>query len=151
MPLIVKDPVASKSFLRGDQAAAIGINKALGIPCGDPSGEFRVMTFLSARNTPIARRFEIWAPNEARDALVLQAGDCDKNPRLAEDYASATIAKGEGAIGRVWLTGIPAIRNGMPDRYSLPERSAATAGLETVLAVPIVDAARLKAIVAWYF
>jgi hypothetical protein len=151
MPLIVKDLVTSKTFLRREQAADIGINKALGIPYGDPSSQFWVLTFLSARNTPIARRFEIWAPNEARDALIFHAGDCDQNTRLTEEYASAAIAKGEGAIGRVWLTGIPAVREGMPDRYSLPERSAATAGLDTVLAVPMMEAARLKAVVAWYF
>jgi hypothetical protein len=120
-PVIVKDLVTSTAFLRGEQAGEVGMNKGLGIPCAPASGEFWVVTFLSARKTPLARRFEIWAPNDAGDALILHAADCDLNARIADDHATTAVAKGEGAIGRVWLTGIPAVREGHPDPHSLPE------------------------------
>ena len=70
---------------------------------------------------------------------------------MEDHYAAATIAKGEGTIGRVWLTGIPAVRDGSPDPHSLPERSSAAVGLDRVLAVPIMVDAKLKSIVVWYF
>ena len=80
------------------------------------------MTFLSARDTPIARRFEIWVPNEARDALIFHAGDCDQNTQLALDYQSAKVGKGEGTIGQVWLIRDPAVRASIADDLS-PRRA----------------------------
>src|SRR6195256_5114674 len=101
MPLIIKDLYRSKSFLRWQEAVEIGINRGLGIPYPHASGETWVMTLLSAPDTPIARRFEIWTPNAEHDALIFNAGDCDQNTHLAADYQSVKIGKGEGTIGQV--------------------------------------------------
>jgi hypothetical protein len=150
MPLIVKDLYHSKAFLRWKEAVEIGINRGLGIPFPHPSGHMRVMTLLSARDTPIARRFEIWVPNAEQDALIFAAGDCDQNTQLATDYQSARIRKGEGAIGQVWQTGVPAVRDGLAGDLSVASLSAVTAGLSAMVAVPIMDDDGLKAITAWY-
>jgi hypothetical protein len=151
MPLIVKDLFRSTAFLRWQEATEIGINRGLGIPYPHASGQTWVMTFLSARDTPIARRFEIWVPNEAGDALIFQAGDCEQNAQLAADYQSAKVGKGDGAIGQVWLTGIPAVRATIADDPSSAGRSAVAAGLTTMVAVPIMQDRGLKAVVVWYF
>jgi hypothetical protein len=74
MPSIAKDLLDSKSFLRSQQAVEIGINRGLGIPYLHASGHTWVVTFLSALDTPIARRLEIWVPNEAPDALIFSFG-----------------------------------------------------------------------------
>ena len=66
MPLIVKDLEDSRVFLRWKEAMEIGIDRGLGIPYPHPTGQIWVVTFLSARTTPLARRFEIWIPDEAR-------------------------------------------------------------------------------------
>jgi hypothetical protein len=87
MPLIVKDLLNSQSFLRWEQAVQIGINRGLGIPYAHASGQTWAMSFLSARDTPMARRFEIWVPNETREALVFHSGDCDYTAELATEYA----------------------------------------------------------------
>ena len=123
-PLIVKDLFHSQAFLRWQEAMEIGINRGLGIPYTHASGHTWVMTFLSARDTPIARRFEIWVPNDAQDALIFHAGDCDQNTSLATDYQSAKIGKGEGTIGQVWLDGDPAVSASIADDASPAGRSA---------------------------
>jgi hypothetical protein len=151
MPMIVKNLHNSKSFLRWGQAVEIGINRGLGIPYPHASGQMWVMTFLSARDTPIARRFEIWVPNEARDALIFHAGDCDQNTQLVTDYQLARIGRGEGTIGQVWSNGIPAVHQSMAEDPSVAGRSAVAAGLNAMIALPITDDARLKAVVVWYF
>jgi hypothetical protein len=151
MPMIVKDLYRSKAFLRWQQAMEVGINRGLGIPYPHASGHTWVMTFLSARDTPLVRRFEIWVPNEARDALIFHAGDCDQNTLLEADYASARIGQGDGTIGEVWRSGIPAVRASMAGDTSAAGRSATAAGLDTMVAVPIFDQHRPKAIVVWYF
>jgi hypothetical protein len=147
MPMLMKNLYNSSSFLRWEQATQIGINRAFGIPYVQDSGEIWVMTFLSALNTPIARRFEIWVPNANQDALVFQSGDCDTETELADDYASVAIAKGEGALGHVWQTETPLACEHNQHAIS---RSALAARLTSVVAIPVVRD-HLKAVVALYF
>jgi hypothetical protein len=151
MPSVAKDLLDSKSFLRSQQAVEIGINRGLGIPYLHDSGHTWVVTFLSALDTPIARRLEIWVPNEAHDALIFDSGDCDQNSRLAIDHRDTRIGKQDGIIGRVWLTGIPAVLDSCADDPSPIGRSAAAAGMNSALAMPFVHAGQLKAVIAWYF
>jgi GAF domain-containing protein len=151
MPLIVKDLYHSKTFLRWREAVEIGINRGLGIPYPHASGKTWVMTFLSARDTPIARRFEIWVPDGQRDALIFDSGDCDENSQFATDYQTATIGAGEGTIGQVWATGVPAVRDGLAGDPSPAAKSAIAAGLSAMVAMPVTgDEGRVKAVVAWY-
>jgi len=149
-PLIVKDLFRSTAFLRWQQAMEVGINRGLGIPYVHGSGQAWVMSLLSARDTPIARRFEIWVPNASQDALIFDSGDCDQNASLATEYESAKIGKGEGSIGQVWLSGVPAVSANIAGDASPAGRSAAAAGLKTSVALPIMDEAGLKAVVVWY-
>jgi hypothetical protein len=107
------------------------------------------VTFLSARETPIARRFEIWVPASG-GGLVFDSGHCDQDPDLEMGYCSSSIAKGEGAIGRVWLTGVPAVCEDLATDKSVAGRSASLAGLNNMLAMPVIENATLKAVVAMY-
>ncbi len=74
MPLIIKDLHNSKGFLRWEEASEIGINCGVGIPYTTGNDQTWVMTFLSAQATPIAKRFEIWVPDQTRSALVFHSG-----------------------------------------------------------------------------
>ena len=149
MPLIIKDLHNAKGFLRWEDASEIGINCGVGIPytTGDQTW---VVTFLSAQATPIARRFEIWVPNEERSALVFHTGDCSEQSDLATLYAAKTIGRGEGSIGGVWATGMPALTEHLKQDESIAATLARGSGMNQVVALPVIDNARLKAVLAWY-
>jgi hypothetical protein len=151
MPLIVNDLNDSRVFLRWKEALDIGVNSGLGIPYLHPSGRTWVMTFLSARNTPIARRFEIWVPTQDKETLIFHAGDCDQNSEFATAYKSAKIEKNDGAIGQAWASGIATARASLAHEKSVVAQSAAAAGLRAMLAMPFMAGQESKAIVALYF
>ncbi|MFB9263876.1 GAF domain-containing protein [Bradyrhizobium erythrophlei] len=149
MPLIIKDLHNSKGFLRWEEASEIGINCGVGIPY-TTGEETWVVTFLSAQATPIARRFEIWVPNEARTALVFHSGDCSKQADLAALYAAKTIRRGEGSIGGAWATGMPALNEHLKQDESIAASLARTSGMNQVVVLPVIENALLKAVLAWY-
>jgi hypothetical protein len=151
MPLIIKDLHDSKRFLRREEAAEIGINCGVGIPYKTARDQTWVVTLLSAPATPIAQRFEIWVPNEARSALVFHSGDCSSNTDLDTLYAARTIGKGEGSIGGAWATGMPAINENLKHEDAIPASLALASGMNQIVALPVIDNGLLKAVLAWYF
>lgn len=150
MPIIIKDLHNSKAFLRWEEATEIGINCGVGIPYRTGKDETWVMTFLSAQATPIAQRFEIWVPNEARNALTFHSGDCSKGTDLASLYAGKPIGKGEGSIGGAWATGMPAINEHLKVDNSVAAALARDAGMNQIVVLPVIENAQLKAVLAWY-
>ena len=150
MPLIIKDLHNSKAFLRWEEATEIGINCGVGIPYHTGADQTWVMTFLSAQATPIAQRFEIWVPNAARTALTFHSGDCSKGADLASLYAGKSIGKGEGSIGGAWATGMPAINEHLKVDGSIAATLARTSGMNQIVVLPVIENARLKAVLAWY-
>jgi hypothetical protein len=149
MPVLIGDLGHSDTFLRARSADAAGITTGLGIPCLRGPNEVYAVTFLSARSTPIARRFEIWVPAEG-GGLVFENGHCDQDIDIEMGYCSSSIAKGEGTIGRAWLTGVPAVCDDLETDKSVAGRSAGLSGLASMLALPVIDGARLAAVVAMY-
>jgi hypothetical protein len=109
------------------------------------------MTFLSAMGTPIARRIEVWVPTEAREALVLNSGHCDRVPEFTLDHAETRLTRESSLVGRVWALGLPAISENIHEEASALGASAKKAGLSTLMALPVLDAGRLKAVVTFYF
>lgn len=150
MPLIIKDLQNSKRFLRWEDATEIGVNCGVGIPYKTSVDQTWVVTFLSAQATPIARRFEIWTPNAEHDALVFQSGDCDGEIDLDATFSGKTIAKGEGSIGGAWATGMPAINNTLRDDPSIAASAARDGKLNQIVVLPVIESAKLKAVLAWY-
>lgn len=152
MPLIMNELYRPGQFLRWKEALQVGLSTGLGIPClYDPKRTW-VMTFLSALGTPIARRFETWVPANGGDTMRLGSATCDSNPRLAADYASVSIAKGEGIIGQALQSGVPATFEGSANQPSWMKQSLEAAGLEAAVALPVMERdGQSKAIVAWYF
>jgi hypothetical protein len=108
------------------------------------------MTLLSAQATPIARRFEIWAPNEERSALVFHSSDCSRQVDLASLCASKTIGKGQGSIGGAWATGMPALNDYLKLDESIAASLARASGMNQVVVLPVIEKALLKAVLAWY-
>jgi hypothetical protein len=151
MPVIMGDLWNSENFLRKDDARKAGLSKGLGLPVFGQPGQNYVMTFLSAMGTPIARRFEVWVPLENHQALVFNAGHCDSVPDFARDYAATQLHPGDSPISRAWITGIPEINASVAEDSSAIGVSARKAGLEAMLALPVLENGRLKAVVAFYF
>lgn len=151
MPLVMNDLGHTQRFLRRDDARRVGINKGLGLPSPYRAGHDYVLTFLSALGTPIARRFEIWVPDERHASLVFQDGLCDIDPQLSARYAALRLEAGWGLLGNVLLTGLPAVSEHIGSEQTPIGSSAAEAGLSALAALPVLENGRLKAVVGLYF
>ena len=138
LPILMADLGESDSFIRGRDAKNAGITTALGIPLSDIAGQVYMMTFLSAKATPIARQIEIWMPDTDRQRLIFKEGFNENKCNLAALYATKSYAKNEGNLGRVWLSGSPAI-----------VEQAAGNELTSTLLMPIIDKGQLKAIIVF--
>ena len=142
-PVLIENIAAAQGFKRAEEAEHAGITTGLAIPVNGKGRQAYVMTFLSAKATPISKRIQIWQPQG--DQLICQTGHSKRNNELAEIFETLPIAKGAGALGRVWLTGLPTI-TGAHDSYS-PEPD----NLSSMLALPVIEAGKLSAIVTFLF
>ncbi|MGH8474752.1 MAG: GAF domain-containing protein [Methylococcales bacterium] len=149
-PLLIENLGSSESFVRPKEALQAGITTGLGIPCLGGSNEVYVMTFLSAKKTPIAHRIEIWVPNESRERLVFQSGYCDQDSDLHEIYAKTSIARGHGLLGRAWRTGIPSVFANVRQHSLSWDEFARPITFDSVLAMPVIDGGRLTAVVGFF-
>ncbi len=146
MPMLVEDISKISGSTRSIDAQAAGITTGLGIPIINHHGKVYIMTFLSAKAAPIAKRIQIWIPDPLGKQLICQQGYSKNSNNLAEIFETTTVRKGEGALGRVWLTGLPVISGSQVREYN-PELS----DLSSMLAIPVIEQASLKAIVTFLF
>lgn len=146
MPVLREDMDRIAEFGQEADAHQIGINTGLGIPIAHSRDQIYVMTFLSAKATPIAKRIQIWIPDEENNQLVCRQGYSKDSNNLAEIFETLTVKKAVGALGRVWLTGMPLITGNLDIQYN-PELDS----LSSMLAIPVIEQGRLKAIVTFLF
>ncbi|MGZ5008289.1 MAG: GAF domain-containing protein [Methylobacter sp.] len=144
MPVLIEDLGQASAFIRSPEAKKAGITTALGIPVSIVANQVYIMTFLSAKATPIARRIQIWVPDQSGQRLICQSGYSRQNDELAEMFEAVSVRKGEGILGRVWLTGVPAIRDNS-------EGVVVEGRLSSMLAMPVIDGGKLKAVVTFLF
>lgn len=145
MPVLLENIAANSEFIRSTDARQAGITTGLAIPFFDSDNGVYVMTFLSAKATPIAKRIQIWTPEN--DRLVCQTGYSKTSNELAVLFESLSVEKGNGALGRVWLTGMPLITGAIENASYNPELECLT----SMLAIPVIEEGRLKAIVTFLF
>ncbi len=145
-PWLLEDIGKMTGFIRSKDAEQAGITTGLSIPLLNHHTQIYIMTFLSAKATPIAKRIQIWVPDEQGEQLICQQGYSKTSNNLAEMFENTTVRKGEGALGRVWLTGMPVITGGASAVYN-PELD----NLSSMLAIPVIQQARLSAIVTFLF
>lgn len=150
-PVLMADLGHSARFLRRDDARRVGIHTGLGLPCTGARGHAYVLSFLSALNTPIARRFEIWAPTPDGSGLAFKEGLCDRVPGFARRYDGIVQQDAQSVLGSVLRTGLPAVSSSIAAEDSPVGAAAAAAGLTSVLALPVLEAGRLTAVTALYF
>ena len=151
LPVFMEDLGKGSRFLRAETATKVGINRGFAMPCPVPGQETYVMAFLSALGTPIVRRFESWEPDSTRQRLMRSTGFCEFEGMLAPSADSTQPERGQGTIGRAFLTGTPAFSDNVASEPGSIGASAAAVGLGSVVALPIVRDGLLVAVVAWYF
>lgn len=145
IPQIVSDLSSSSTFLRASNAQAEGITTAFGIPLIYDKQHEYVLTFLSARGSPIARRFEIWLPDRDHQFLSLYTGHSE----IPNDvFSYKEIKKGEGLIGQTWLTGCPAISHNPAEDSHIP-KGASSHDLKARVAIPVIEDGALTGVVAF--
>ena len=137
-------------FLSADSAQRVGINRGFAFPCSGRHDDTWVMAFLSALGTPIVRRFEAWKPDARRTRLLRNGGFCEGSGVLDDGADGPALGIGKGSIGRVALTGMPALCANVKDE-PVVGADAAAAGLESLVAIPVTSGGRLRSVVAWYF
>lgn len=142
-PILMRDLGSGYRFIRADSAGKAGLTTGLGIPVPVPGNKTYVLTLLSARGTPIARRFEIWdarvvkaGPNEA----VLIDGICETDGPLWSEDEERRVTAWHGLVGRALGSGLPVVER----------RGPATAGYENFVALPIHLDGAVSHIVDWY-
>ena len=145
MPILMEDISKAKEFIRANDAELAGITTGLGIPVTKSDDIIYIMAFLSAKTTPLAKRIQIWIPDGAH--LVCQQGLSKTSNNLAEIFENITVTKGEGALGRVWLTGMPIITGNLEESKYDPKLD----NLSSMLALPVIEQGRFKAIVTFLF
>lgn len=146
MPVLIDDIGKGNTFIRAYDAQQAGISTGIGIPVSDNPGKPYIMTFLSAKATPIAKRIQIWIPDQQSNLLICHQGYSKNSNDLAKIFETITVNKGVGALGRVWLTGMPIITGDHELEYN-PELDS----LSSMLAIPVIEKGRLKAIVSFLF
>lgn len=147
-PMLMRDLGSGYKFIRADSAAKAGLTTGLGLPVPVPGDKTYVLTLLSAKGTPIARRFEIWDARAARNGSANEArlidGVCAREGSLGDPDNAGNERKviaWQGAIGRVLGTGVPLVEAGKP---------GLAAGYDSMVALPIHQKGELSHVVAWY-
>ncbi|HUO54347.1 MAG TPA: GAF domain-containing protein [Rhodoblastus sp.] len=146
-PMLMRDLGSGYRFMRADAAGKAGLTTGLGLPVPAPSRAAYVLTLLSARGTPIARRFEIWDARAAavgkKHEAVLIDGICAREGRLwaEEGEAPRRATAWSGVIGRVLGSGLPVVEGRQP---------GIAAGYDNMVALPIHHEDEVAHIVAWY-
>lgn len=150
MPEIVKDLGRSDMSLRRAAAEKVGINRAIGIPCRAAAEEPWVLTFLSARNTPIAGRFEIWTIDGERGGFAFQDGYCESGANLAADYADAVVPTDAGPFAKACSTGVPVVVEDISMEAGPVIRSAMSSDLDSMVVLPIQTSVGFDTVLAWF-
>lgn len=152
MPIVMREIFQSGRFLRREEALRVGLTLGLGLPFhGDP-GRLWVMVFLSALGTPIASRFEIWLPDEARERLVFDAGLSEREADGDDAGRPPAIGPDQAFLGSVLRTALPAITEDCgrdaPWLLAPDDRGPSRSGI----AIPTLDpSGALLAVTAWRF
>lgn len=147
-PILMRDLGSGYKFIRASAAGKAGLTTGLGVPVSTPQGKPYVLTLLSARGTPIARRFEIWnARGNNGDQAILTDGVCERDGALWRDDGDGThdeapsASAWKGVVGQVLGSGLPVVARG---------GSGLPADYTSFVGLPIYRGDALTHIVGWY-
>lgn len=147
-PVLLRDLGRSKMFLRRDDAANVGLSSGIAIPCGRDGEQPCALAFLSALNSPLARRVELW--ERVGPDLLLTQGFCTVSGDAAALYQHPERKVHAGAVGAAWRAGAPVIARDL--RAEPPHLAGALtgAGFSAMIAVPVLRGGRCRSALAFY-
>ncbi|MEO8151602.1 MAG: GAF domain-containing protein [Rhizobacter sp.] len=146
--VLIDDLGQASKFMRADSAAEVGINRGLAFPCGTPSTDTYVLALLSTTQTPIAKRIECWSPDDSHQGLQRAFGFCEVAGPLRASEGGTVLA---GAIGKAFASGVPVINEAAGTEPGSVGDSASAAGLQSLVALPVVSDGVVSEVVALYF
>lgn len=149
----IADIASSSRFLRKEAAQALGIGRALALPCSVRDTSSWVLALLSAPSKPIALRVEVWAqPPGQPDGLVRISGFCESAGELPTGAGTVHKLEALGAVGTAWRTGVAQVGTQWPTPDTPEERQALqTLGAQSVLALPVLKDDAVNEVVALHF
>jgi hypothetical protein len=150
----IADMAKSDMFLRKEAALALGIGRALAMPCSVKGSSAWVLALLSAPSAPIALRVEVWRGHGHRaDGLVRSAGFCEALGPLPVGPGQVHPLAALGPIGNAWRTAVAQAADApWPTAGNNADHKAMqAAGITSVLALPVVDGNTVNEVVALYF
>lgn len=150
---LIADMSDSSSFLRAKAAEDAGIKTGFAIPVNsntDADEVGSVVTFLSSRSTPIARRFEIWKVNDADECLQFASGIDQDNRTIEAAAPDRHIKKGQGSIGNTWENGTPGVCTDLANEPSIGHIFGAAQKYNSLLTIPIFHQQVLQFVVVFY-
>ncbi|WP_353395906.1 hypothetical protein [Hydrogenophaga sp. 5NK40-0174] len=141
--ICVSDVAESRHFLRKELAQAIGIGRAMAMPCSPKGTDTWVFSLLSAEETPVALRTEVWRKHtSSKNKLTLSGGFCEQQGHLADGTTHSIEAP--SPIAEAWRTAVA-------QAQFLTEDKAPAPGIASVLAMPVLVDDVLEEVVALYF
>ncbi len=143
-PLIMKNLGESATFMRAKKAHKEGITTALAIPAWIDESDGYIMTFLSAKGTPIARRFEIWYPDHKDGTLHFQDGYSHGDVNLDELYDGVVIQKEESLLGESWRRGLPLLNKNSQEEHEPKD-------CDYTLVIPVIQNGFCQALIRFYY
>lgn len=146
IPVFMSDLTNTPAFIRAEDAHKAELIKGIGIPVCTKNGRIYIMTFLSSEKTPVAKRLQIWLPDVEHKKLLCQSAYGQQNNDLASIFETNTIEKGSGVVGQAWLIGEPVI-----GESSMNAPVSDPAAISSLLAVPVIEEGRLRAVVSFLF
>jgi hypothetical protein len=146
--VLIDDLGQAAKFMRAESAAEVGINRGLAFPCSTASSDAYVLAFLSTTQTPIAKRIECWAPDDSRQGLQRVFGFCETSGGLRASDGGTVLA---GAIGKAFASGVPVVNEAAGTEPGSVGTSARAAGLQSMLALPVVSDGAVSEVVVLYF
>lgn len=144
--VVMADLGPQTRFLRGDAASDAGIERGLALPCCSQTHAAYVLTLLSGKEAPIARRIERWVPDASRQSLSLAGGYDEQGQALVPGSAtlalSATVADHHIPLQQAFLSGAPALHAG---------QASGTDRGHDVVAVPVIADGQVTEVVSLSF
>ena len=94
-------------------------------------------------------RFEIWILDREYDYLFFHAGTCDQGKDIKSLHQNQFIKREESMLGKVWLTGVPAISRDLLNDGLI--NNELDSGLTSALMMPIIEEGYLKSVAVFMF
>ena len=112
MPFVIADIERSEAFQRRVKATGFGIDRAVGLPVTTRGPGDWVLTLLSAPHSPIARRVELWTPDDETGCFRFSGGYCESGADLTARYGHAGRPLDVGPMGAARLRGAATLSPG---------------------------------------